>query len=49
MCRIVLAGRFPDQAVAEECLDRRLRVWLDDYATRSCIDDRAEILDRRGD
>ena len=31
MCRIALAGQFPIQAAAEEGLDRRLKVWLENY------------------
>ncbi|MGO4396122.1 hypothetical protein AB4Z46_32675 [Variovorax sp. M-6] len=34
MCRIALAGHFPNQAAAEEGLDRRLKAWLEDYEKR---------------
>ena len=33
-CRIALAGHFPNQAAAEEGLDRRLKEWLEDYEKR---------------
>ena len=34
MCRIALAGHFPNQEAADEGLDRRLKAWLGDYAKR---------------
>jgi hypothetical protein len=38
MCRVALAGRFANQAAAEEGLDRRLKAWLEDYQRRPRLD-----------